>query len=497
MPGPLMQTMHTPTPSYGTGNTIPAAQGSDSHADSGNQSSAYAGAAMSAIDQILAKNQEALNKAAMEASTPVAGNVPTAIPSNLQGRQRVPQVGELDHREVVGAGNARAQGIGNSVIGVMNAVNRISAAHENKKSLEIADATQQLMELQQGINEAKLVTPEQGAETYATAQKVIQANTQRQQTILSDNTIRKAIQKGMKIDFTDPKENNTPEHKGVLWGRRKAEEAEKQRQLQKDPLAYAKKFQEGQPKGMVPNTPAIQRYQMLAEQQKNLVNMQRAMAPVLSAAIRAGAYLKGKEIGEIATNARKQADIESRWKMNQTNIEARKDLLGMRYSYTLRLQGNAMRDRVEEAKEIFDYKEGSTYGMQKKFDAFVKNIDQDIDRSSTLLNTLLAGRDVAAKQKVDSKELDLYNQMIQQQQAILADATAHKNQVKETFDTFKKIANLGGSANVPGNGEPDSSGSGQSSGNSNVDPNSILFWGSDDAERVIESSNESEGDTPN
>ena len=127
----------------------------------------------------------------------------------------------MDDRQVVGKGNAKAQGIGNAITGVLSAIGSITTAEGQKKQLQIATDTQSLLKAQQGIDEAKDALKNNPQDPDAKAQ--LDHNNKVMNGILSDPKMRKAIGKGFAIDWTDPSGNNTDEHKGVAQGKKMAQ----------------------------------------------------------------------------------------------------------------------------------------------------------------------------------------------------------------------------------------------------------------------------------
>src|SRR6266567_1014987 len=87
------------------------------------------------LEQIFAKNQGDLAKASISAATPIPGGHASQMPASMMQPPRQYQMAPLDHREVIGAGNAKAQGIGNTVTAVLNILGKTETAMQNKKKL--------------------------------------------------------------------------------------------------------------------------------------------------------------------------------------------------------------------------------------------------------------------------------------------------------------------------------------------------------------------------
>jgi hypothetical protein len=236
------------------------------------------------LSNIFAKNQGDLAKASVAAATPIPGGHASQMPLTMQTGPRQTHPGQLDHREVVGAGNARAQGIGNSVIGVMNLIAGTETALDNKKKLEIASSTQQLLTAQQAYDQASQLYKQDPQN--ADAKAAMERNKGVMNSILSDDKIRKAIAKGMHIDFTDPKANETLEHQAVAQGK----------QMATQHSDYADQFNKGTPQVMQPNQQAIARYEAMKEQQKSNLESMKAMMPYFTEQLRSGTELQKADV---------------------------------------------------------------------------------------------------------------------------------------------------------------------------------------------------------
>ena len=272
------------------------------------------------LSNIFSKNQDDLSKVAQAAATPIPGGHATSLPLTMQTGPRETHPGQLDHREVVGAGNARAQGIGNSVIGVMNLLAGTETALDNKKKLEIASSTQQLLTAQQAYDQA--------AELYkqdpqnADAKAAMDRNKAVMNGILSNDKIRKAIAKGMNVDFTDPKANDTLEHQAVAQGKGMA----------KEHLSYADQFNQKTPQVMQPNQQAIAKYQAKLQEQKLNVETMKTLVPFLRAQMAqqtAENQIKGRMDVETfkqgAENARALTKSQDAWDLMKTHVQLSHD----------------------------------------------------------------------------------------------------------------------------------------------------------------------------
>lgn len=243
---------------------------------SGNNSGGGDTAAL--LQQILGSNQSNLADLAKKAATPIPGGHATQFPLSLTPTQKPVGPGPMiPTRGIVGRGNAKAAGIGNAVLGVTHALAATETALDNKKKLEVASATQQLLTAQSAYDQASQLLKQDP--TNADAKAAVDRNQNVMNGILSNDKIRKAIAKGMNVDFTDPKANDSIEHAGVAQGK----------EMAKAHASYAEQFNDKTPTTMAPNTQAQAQYQAAIQQQKIQTDSIKAMVPLLSAQMRAQA----------------------------------------------------------------------------------------------------------------------------------------------------------------------------------------------------------------
>lgn len=262
-------------------------------------------------------------KLAREAATPIPGGHATQMPANLMYQPKQDQPGQLDHREVVGAGNARAQGIGNSVIGVMNLVSHLKTQSDNKKRLQLATDTATLLNAQQQVDQAKQylgMLPENDPRRKQ-YQSVIDSNMQRMNTILSDEKTRKAIGEGFKIDFTNPKEM-TEENHAVMQGKEMAKQ-----------MTNADRFMQQTPQSLQPNLPAQAAYSAQAMQQKYQAETMRAIVPLLTAQMRGEVSMSNEKLRQTMANARESARLSVLVDVAVNRIKASKDLQSNKFAH--------------------------------------------------------------------------------------------------------------------------------------------------------------------
>ena len=293
------------------------------------------------LQQILSGNESKLNELQQKASTPVAGGHATQIPASMTQMQQMPGQMHMDNTPVVGAGNARAQGIGNAVRGVVHMLATTETELSNKKKLEVASATQQLLTAQQAFDQASQIVKSDPSNKEAAA--AVARNKAIMNGILSNDKLRKSIAKGMNIDFTDPQANTTLEHQGVAQGK----------QMAQAHASYADQFNEKTPTTMGPNVQAQQQYAAAMQQQKLNTEAVKSLIPLISAQMRQAsmdkrtdAMLTNEQLKEAHATALEAAKSQDSWAKLNAQIQARADLAKTQFGFKMREIG------AEGAKDL-------------------------------------------------------------------------------------------------------------------------------------------------
>lgn len=403
------------------------------------------------LSSIFAKNQDQLQKAAIAASTPVPGGHATQLPLTMQTGPRATHPGQLDEREVVGKGNARAQGIGNSVIGVMNLIAGTETALDNKKKLEIASSTQQLLTAQQAYDQAAQLY--QQNPQNADAKAAMERNKGVMNGILSNDKIRKAIAKGMNVDFTDPKANDTLEHSGVAQGK----------EMAKAHADYAEQFNKQTPQVMAPNQQAIARYQALKEQQKLNVDTMKAMVPLITAQMRqqdVEMQIKGRmdteQFKQQAANARALVESQDKWeRLNQT-IAAKAQLAKTEFGYKLAEIGATASKDLQVFRQKMQMKAADPTTQVKAYEEFQSKAASTISGITKNIATLESQRYAIGKQAPSPDEIKhLDDQIGIAKQAL----KGYQDTVGATQDYFNAMTKGGANAGTGSSSSTSKSGS--------------------------------------
>jgi len=200
----------------------------------------------------------------------------------------------LNERPVVGAGNARARGIGNTVTAVMNGLGRVVTAEAQNKQNQIRDSATKVITSQQAIDEAQqqldMAMQSGDTATVAKMKDVIQQNTQARDGVFADPKMRKALVKGFNFNYVDPTQNKTTEHAAVqeaIKGAKNRQEkiaaikALQAKQNAAAGTAAGAAYAKAQPQGLAPNTQAQMQLQMKMAAQKNATEIIKSVEPAL------------------------------------------------------------------------------------------------------------------------------------------------------------------------------------------------------------------------
>lgn len=233
-------------------------------------------------------------KEIQSATTPIAGPHTAQMPSNLMTPIQPYQDTPYNNRPVVGAGNARARGIGNTVTAVMNGLGRVVTAEAQNKQNQVRDAATKVITAQQGIDEAQqqldMAMQTGDTATVAKMKDLIQQNTAVRDGVFADPKMRKALSKGFNMNYIDPTQNKTSEHAAVqeaIKGAKTRQEkiaaikALQQKQNTAAGVAAGKAYAAAQPQGLAPNTQAQMQLQMKMATQKNASEIIKSVEPAL------------------------------------------------------------------------------------------------------------------------------------------------------------------------------------------------------------------------
>lgn len=267
---------------------------------------------------------EVSNKDIQEALSPTLSGVPTQMPAYFtEPRKQMLPPAQMDRTPVIGAGNARAQGIGNAISASVRAVSNYVAHRDQTKQLAEATRVQQLLTAQAGVDQAQQVL--QSDPNNAAAKESLTHNQAIVQGLFQDPKFVNTVQKGFQISLTDPSQNKTEHHSIVQQGlnlfRKQTQQAFSQQQAQQ----MYQKWEGSLPKELAPNQFAMARLQMQMQQRQDYYQVLKSVLP---AVIRGKAMTDAKTIEGI-NNLQKQQAANQEWDRRnnivQTQLYARLD----------------------------------------------------------------------------------------------------------------------------------------------------------------------------
>lgn len=197
------------------------------------------------------------------AAVPIAGPGAGTSPALAIGQVPAFQATPFINKQTVGAKSTKDQGIANTMISVANVVGQYEEKANKEKQRVLAVDIERIMQAQDGMNQAKQAL--QLDPNNADAKAAYQKNSGIVDAMLSDPKRRKSISKAMDISFTDPSQNNSPEH-GAM------QEAAK---------SFSQQLMDKTPTQMQPNVQAQQQLALKMAQQKSVDDMIGKIAPTL------------------------------------------------------------------------------------------------------------------------------------------------------------------------------------------------------------------------
>jgi len=169
------------------------------------------------------------------ATTPIPSSRATEVPSSFMRPIEEPTMGQRIPNPEAGAGSANGVGIGNAVIGAMNILGKVSQKEQQAKQDGLRDAATKVINAQQAVDEAtrQRDAAQQAGDTagMSAAQKIIDQNEAVRDGVFADPKMRKGLQKGFDISYTDPSQNKTDEHTAVMAAIKNAKDADQKKQL--------------------------------------------------------------------------------------------------------------------------------------------------------------------------------------------------------------------------------------------------------------------------
>lgn len=435
-------------------------------------SSGGAGLDIGALVKILSQGVDP--KALSAGTSPVPVGHQLSMPSSMTAPIPQFQNAPMNNKQVIGKGNARAQGIGNAVTGVLNAIGSVTTAKAQQKQRQIAGVTTRLLQAQQAVDQATLTLKDDP--NNADAKEAVQKNKQVMNDILADDKMRKAIEKGFDISFTDPSKNKTEEHAAVQKG---IADAKKEAQTP----SYADQFGSKMPTQMGVNPMAAQRLQILMQQNQAMQKMAATMLPKILTA--QNSMERTKYIQSMTNMRQMQSQIFDMYKVQQ-QFQNNKVIKSIEHTYKLsEIYANAQAIG-QKALELFQDEHTDPtvlFKDQTDFSEKMASAESRLTGARADITTTIAKIRESLSKETDSKRRVSLGESLKEAQ----DAAGSIQQQMDNLQafksrTFKAIKNLQESSvdrSTSGGGQSGGSGSSESKQpepvGSSFDPSTLLY----------------------
>ena len=357
------------------------------------------GASNDGVD-IGARLQQIQSDAAMqqrlmrEAITPVSGSHVGQIPSAL-----TKPIGEAPQNQTpYERPRSKGEAISNMINSAGNAVSKVITAEKEQKRTHLTDAATKLFTAQAAIDEAQQQHDSATAigdnATAQKAQQLIDQNTKVRDGITSDPKLRKALAKGLNIDYIDPSNNKTEEHAAVQAAiknakgiREKIEAAKAAKQkfaAENNPKGaqnFGAAFAKSQPQTLAPNQMAQAQLAQQQAQEKALVEAYKAQTPREVALLQQQTQLQ-----------KQHEEIVARDEQRRQRLEDRKSLLGLEEQKARRLANYSSDLAVQREQKVLNMRNADPTLVQNAAEQSAREWD---------------GRMEAAQARVDAMENNL------------------------------------------------------------------------------------------
>lgn len=455
---------------FGGDNFVP--QGAISAMSTSPQSAEQNSAENAAVVESLMKQfTEPINPDILRAGlTPVPSGTTTGIVPPSLTRPVAPfQDRPFNTQRVVGAGNARARGIGNAITGVTNALGHVVAAKKQLDQDKLSVSMQRLLSSQQAINQAKqfLSDPNIAPDRKAALQASVDRNTKVMNTILEDKKVRGDIEKGLNISFTDPSKNKTDQHAGVQEGIK----------------SFREQFEEQMPQTLGPDPMA----QMRMEEAIRMQQMgQKMMQSVIPRIIGAKDAMDREMFRQHAEDMRKAGDhMYAAWALGQ-QFANQKELVGIRHTNRMDEIGYQIQQMGQKAMELFQNQKLDPVAMfdaEQKFYQGMGDIESKYNNAKAQTITSIATLSAALGKATNSDEKEALRTQIKQMQDFQANIDLQMKNLQEFKGRYSNvIKNLRkqSAGQAPDSGGQSGTGTGTGStpitgAGGSFDPGTLLF----------------------
>lgn len=240
----------------------------------------------SLMSQIESSNKQ-ITQLSKQAATPVAmksaGQLPSSMTRPIASATDSPNQGRPTNKGQAMADMIRSAG---------DAVSKVITAEKQHKQNQLIDSATKLFTSQQSVNEAQQAYDAAKASGNTQAMEVAKTALDKSQSavdqITSDPKTRKALAKGLHLNYIDPSENKSEEHDAVknamenaktLQEKKAAAQQVQQQRSQQGSQNFQKAFQTSQPTTLGPNTAAQSQLAAVQAQRKELMDTLKVVLP--------------------------------------------------------------------------------------------------------------------------------------------------------------------------------------------------------------------------
>lgn len=368
--------------------------------------SAGAAPASDPMAQLMARmGPQITEKEIQAAMTPIAGPHAAQMPSSMTTPVTPHQDTPYDNRPVVGAGNARGRGIGNTLTAVMNGLGRVVTVEAQNKQNQVRDAATKVITSQQNIDEAQqqldMAMQSGDTATVAKMKDIIQTNTNARDGVFADKKLRTALVKGFNINYVDPTQNKTSEHAAVqeaIKGAKTRQEkmaaiqALRQKQNAAAGQAAGTAYAKAQPIGLSPNTQAQAQVQMKMAEQKVAQEAMKDMLTFRASVIRSNAVVDASKVRQLGSSMLAQQRMAFQQDQLQQRFAQAQKLLGQRYNDSLKLISARAATARQLSKDIYADKQADPLTIYTKTMKTAEAYQQNMLKDMTTYNNLKAAR---------------------------------------------------------------------------------------------------------
>jgi hypothetical protein len=223
------------------------------------------------ISQMIGGGAGVSNADIQQALSPSMQRGPIQMPSYFTTpRKEMLPPATMDHRQVVGAGNARAQGIGNAVSASVRTLSNFVAKRDQQKQMAEATKVQRFLSAQYEADQATQILKGDPNNKEALAARQ-QADTLMAGMLQGPDGAKftKTLEKGFQISLTDPSQNKTEPHSIVQKGIDLFKKQHSQPPNTEQAQQAVQRFRQQMPQQLGPNQQKLQELQTKAALQKS------------------------------------------------------------------------------------------------------------------------------------------------------------------------------------------------------------------------------------